>query len=686
MHWFWRGVITVIAWRAGVGLTDAVLSWVGLGFAPIGHRRISLNLLQDAGIGVLRHCPPLIFALGAWRLLKRTLPPPGSPVTMYCRWCGYGLEGLFENRCPECGKEFDPTKKRTYRNRPLFFGEIATRRIRVFVRSLPIICGVALIGGLFLYWEPLMDEWRFWRHVQLNRRGDGIQGYGTTDWRPTKIHEWYADKLLPNCEFLGLSEPEVINSLSLRRDLVTDNDLSRAARFPHLDSLNLSRFWRNGCIDDFSNLDKSTTSAQTVTDEGLKHLKNCENLRFIALGCTEITDRGLAYLGQLPNVRSLSLAGTSITDDGLAHLANLDTLQSLDLRYTDVTGDGIRHLASLRSLEKLVLRGNDVRDRDLAHLHELANLKSLDLSGTMITDIGLEELSALQTLAELDISGTQVTNDGFVQLKECQSLEEVKYHDTYVSRQALRELRSALPKWRVVPGGWIPSASDDPYFRPEWGSTPSWFVEWAEENGLDDGKPGGLDLNWMNHDVTDEQLSVLEKLAHLRSLNISGTWVTGEGIATLSKFKSLRSLSLGNTEISDTHLSVLKDLKGLRKLSLSGTRISDAGMTHLRHLTLLSEIDVSNTAVTDEGIKHLRDLRNLSRVSLTGTKLTDAGLEHLRELPWIETLDVSETAVTDDGLAPVGGMRKPLWLSVRNTKITAQGLARIRRAGIFVDE
>lgn len=37
---------------------------------------------------------------------------PPEPVR--CVGCGYILEGLPENRCPECGRRFDPQDQRTY--------------------------------------------------------------------------------------------------------------------------------------------------------------------------------------------------------------------------------------------------------------------------------------------------------------------------------------------------------------------------------------------------------------------------------------------------------------------------------------------------------------------------------------------------------------------------------------------
>jgi hypothetical protein len=48
---------------------------------------------------------------------------PSYP-TMWCKKCGYALDGLSEPRCPECGRGFDPGNKRTYLIRPYRVGRI----------------------------------------------------------------------------------------------------------------------------------------------------------------------------------------------------------------------------------------------------------------------------------------------------------------------------------------------------------------------------------------------------------------------------------------------------------------------------------------------------------------------------------------------------------------------------------
>lgn len=39
---------------------------------------------------------------------------PDEPARL-CPGCSYRLDGLLENRCPECGRPFDPTDPGTFR-------------------------------------------------------------------------------------------------------------------------------------------------------------------------------------------------------------------------------------------------------------------------------------------------------------------------------------------------------------------------------------------------------------------------------------------------------------------------------------------------------------------------------------------------------------------------------------------
>lgn len=59
--------------------------------------------------------------------------------TMYCRECSYVLDALPENRCPECGKSFDPQNPGTF------------RRAAVVPRRLTIIIAMYVTAWLLCY-------------------------------------------------------------------------------------------------------------------------------------------------------------------------------------------------------------------------------------------------------------------------------------------------------------------------------------------------------------------------------------------------------------------------------------------------------------------------------------------------------------------------------------------------------
>jgi Leucine Rich Repeat (LRR) protein len=81
-----------------------------------------------------------------------------------------------------------------------------------------------------------------------------------------------------------------------------------------------------------------------VSDEGLRHVRDCPKLRFLNLDNTTITDKGLEQLTVLAELKALSLGGTQIIDAGLVHLAKLPMLKDVWLRNTAITDAGYRKL------------------------------------------------------------------------------------------------------------------------------------------------------------------------------------------------------------------------------------------------------------------------------------------------------------------------------------------------------
>lgn len=112
------------------------------------------------------------------------------------------------------------------------------------------------------------------------------------------------------------------------------------------------------------------------------------------------------------------LSGKSLTDEGLAHVAELENVLWLNLKDTAISDQGLQHLKGLKELKKLHLERTGITDLGLTHLSGLSNLEYLNLYGTNITDAGIEQLSNLKNLKRLYLWKSGVSEDGANKLKE----------------------------------------------------------------------------------------------------------------------------------------------------------------------------------------------------------------------------------------------------------------------------
>lgn len=75
---------------------------------------------------------------------------PTSHPGLYCRRCGYDLRSRHESlRCPECGREFDPSNPRTFLHRPPRAYTRWLKRLGVVLLSVLLILSA---GWGWLYW------------------------------------------------------------------------------------------------------------------------------------------------------------------------------------------------------------------------------------------------------------------------------------------------------------------------------------------------------------------------------------------------------------------------------------------------------------------------------------------------------------------------------------------------------
>ena len=93
--------------------------------------------------------------------------------------------------------------------------------------------------------------------------------------------------------------------------------------------------------------------------------------------------------------------------------------------------------------------------------------------------------------------------------------------------------------------------------------------------------------------------------------------------------------SLSRFTVGD--VPILQALATLIVLDLSGPNVTDKGSLHLKELISLGHLDRRDTPITDKGLQTLKRLAALRLLDLTNTRVTTAGVMDLQKaLPELE--------------------------------------------------
>lgn len=284
-----------------------------------------------------------------------------------------------------------------------------------------------------------------------------------------------------------------VTGVDLRATWVTDSDMRKLLRLPHLTHLDLS--------------------LTRITDQGMQELKNLPGIVDLNLRFAEyVTDEGLAAIKTWKKLKKLNVHGTKISDTTLDHIAGITTIESLDVGSAMITDVGLDRLSALTNLKELTMGGNELGDAGLQSLRQLPGLTYLDLNGRQGTDSnvwtlsmsdrGLDALLTLKELRELrfgctslgvGIEGTRfatvsmmsVTSRWLERMKAYPKLEKLKLQGcdrvgdeaipilaafpalneldlkgTAVTAKGLAVLRAAKPKIKVYTGAWNAPAAN----------------------------------------------------------------------------------------------------------------------------------------------------------------------------------------------------------------------------------
>jgi hypothetical protein len=243
---------------------------------------------------------------------------------------------------------------------------------------------------------------------------------GTTAW----LRSFVGESLFPDTsrvialETSGANLREIAHLERLRvvrlYGTVTDADLSRLARLPDLQSLDL-------------------TSATLRQDQG---------------GWLAPPSFGNEYAIVLPQLRRLYCQGNVLQGSDLAGLANLEELHLAGTVMDLPSAETIRSLSRLRMVD---LHDSTLDDEQLARIAELSELELLDISGTAITDTGLACLARAPRLKTLLVKDTAVSDVGLAALSELQNLSSLHLRGTRTTPAGQSRFAKMRPDCLIVP-------------------------------------------------------------------------------------------------------------------------------------------------------------------------------------------------------------------------------------------
>ena len=235
---------------------------------------------------------------------------------IFCRTCEYDLQALAENRCPECGREFDPGERRSYDLKP------RRRALRRWAWGLSLLALLALVAaGGTMGW--LYRGWDHDRQALAQLKRHGI------------IREEVAampvmERLLPQrWQYLRTR----VWSVCLDSKKLTPEEWAMMERMEYLRDARLG----------------------LPAGSDMQHLARLKGLSYLQINSKEINDANLANIESLSKLGSLSLTGGRMSDAGIAHLKKLPVLESLSLYNVELDDRGLMSLAQLAALRQLRL-------------------------------------------------------------------------------------------------------------------------------------------------------------------------------------------------------------------------------------------------------------------------------------------------------------------------------------------
>ncbi|MFO0913394.1 MAG: hypothetical protein U0795_10585 [Pirellulales bacterium] len=142
-----------------------------------------------------------------------------------------------------------------------------------------------------------------------------------------------------------------------------------------------------------------------------------------------------------------------------------------------------------------------------------------------------------------------------------------------------------------------------------------------------------LTISLAGQHIGHSTLESILRLAHLDSLDLTGTDLGDDDIATFANGPQLKRLRLGFTDITDDGIEELCRIqKAIQLLELTETRITDRGLHSIANLAELQTLHLAGVDVSDEGVQQVARLQKLTYLSISA--ISEARIAELqRRLP-----------------------------------------------------
>jgi len=212
-----------------------------------------------------------------------------------------------------------------------------------------------------------------------------------------------------------------LERLSLSSEVVTSHGLKHLADAPLLYVLTVNDIKPTlDVIDGLRTLKLRGLGFRLTNadDDDLRYIGRLNNVFSItALGGSGISDAGLAEISHL-DLRTLSLEISSVTEIGIRYLRNMESLSDLTLSSPEIADDGLKPSSE-----------SGVSDAAIAEISHL-DIRTLSLKGSWVSDHGIRHLRNMKSLSKLTLFSPEITDDGLIHLMKLTKLKYVTLYGT----------------------------------------------------------------------------------------------------------------------------------------------------------------------------------------------------------------------------------------------------------------